>query len=114
GGDESGSGGQPTGGSLPESVIQFIEDIINKNPSISTEGKKEEVNKQKDKAGEILKKIEQALRKEEFNDTAEELLEELEKYKTDNSVASQALSQQLEGAIEHLEQLREQEQPQQN
>jgi len=61
-----------------------------------------------------MKKIEQALRKEEFNDVAEELLEELEKYKIGNSVAAQALNQQLQGAIEHLEQLREQEQPQQN
>jgi len=61
-----------------------------------------------------LKKIEQALKKEEFSDVAETLLEELEKYQTNNSVAAQALNQQLQEAIEHLVQLKEQEQPQQN
>jgi len=121
-GDEEGKK-PPTGGSKGEEIVQqeglqvitsdVVNEIINEISTTTTTTTEEEKNTNIDRAKQILKKVDQALRKKAYDDknskTIEDLLEKLKQNQSEQVVVQSAtLGRQVKDAIKHLEELKKQ------
>ncbi|WP_147410092.1 hypothetical protein [endosymbiont GvMRE of Glomus versiforme] len=129
GGTDEGSG-DGSSGSQEEQIIQeegwqnitseTVGTIISELDSINTQGGKDK-DDGLDKVKEILKKVNQAKGKKEFNELAKTLQEELEQLQKNSQLVAQmqSLKKEVNEAIQHLENLKnkkpqDQEQSQEN